>query len=84
MYTLLQESFWNKHSNTEVRIAPKRLQYRFICFLILNSQTTWRIRQTSDIWVLGSQQLVKGNAPWFQLFLQVILLEVANESMFGK
>lgn len=25
MYTLLQESFWNKHSDTEARIAPERL-----------------------------------------------------------
>lgn len=83
MYTLLQESFWN-NSNTEVRIAPKRLQSGSICFLILNAQTTRPSRQTSDIWVLGSQKVVKGNDPWFPLFVQVILLQVANEAMFGK
>lgn len=36
------------------------------------------------MWVVGSQRVVKGNKPLFQLLLRVILLQVANEIVLGR
>lgn len=32
----------------------------------------------------GSQQVVKGNYPWFQRFPQAIVFQVRNDAVFGK
>lgn len=49
-----------------------------VCILSLYSKTTRASKQDFYRSFLGSEQVVKGNGPLFQLFVQVILFQVSS------
>jgi hypothetical protein len=82
-----QKSFWNKHPTlrveerrchqwTETRTGPERLWSWAIYILIIFLKPPGGSRKWDFIEAYAAicQQVVKGNNPLFQLFLQVILL----------
>jgi hypothetical protein len=74
------------HQWIKARTAPERLQsWIQFAFSFYIRRPKWD-RQTSNILqsVCCSQQVVKGNNPLFQLFLHVIIFQVASDIMLGK
>lgn len=75
------------HQGAQTSIAPEKLwpwvQFVF-SFYTLKSQDGVRKKARFYRRVHGSQQVVKGSGPLFQLFLQIILPQVASEVIFGK
>lgn len=82
---------WDQHFDTNESVremspvgGPKLRQLQFVflfCTLKPQGEADKRVSFQKHT---GSRQVVKGNGPLFQLFLWVILFQVASEVILGK
>ena len=75
------------HQENEARTIAERLQSQVhfvFSFYTLKSQGDMDKQSRIYRAICGSQQVVNGKDPLFQLFLEVIVLQVASEVMLGK